>query len=53
MNKLYAKIGKAYVIRTDLYYTLGLKYKYFPAPGDVKWFEYKCVKFIIKISWFV
>ena len=44
MNKLYAKIGKAYDIRIEPYYTLVLKYKYFP--GDVKWFEYKYVTFI-------
>ena len=34
MKKLYAKIGKAYDIRTEPYYTLVLKYKYLP--GDVK-----------------
>ena len=44
MNKLYAKIGKACDLRSELYYTLVLKYKYFP--GDVKWFEYKYVTFI-------
>ena len=33
-EKPYAKIGKAYDIRTEPYYTLVLKYKYFP--GDVK-----------------
>ena len=34
MNELYAKTDKAYDIRTEPYYTLVLKYKYFP--GDVK-----------------
>ena len=33
MKKLYAKIGKAYDVSTEPYYTLVLKYKYFL--GDV------------------
>ena len=44
MTKLYAKTDKAYDIWTEPYYTLVLKYKYFP--GDVKWFEYKYATFI-------
>ena len=49
MKKLYTKIGKAYDIRTEPYYTLVLKYKYFP--GHVKYLNANMSHlYIIKIS---